>query len=110
MIEVICMFFPAFLSFDSNDDKLSLFLKIKKYIKYNILINLFVMIIIFLKSDFRNLEVRKMFTISVFPKYLILASLFAIFLPKFLAYVKSNFKIEIKKRKVRKNAKGKKNN
>ncbi|MBR3198992.1 MAG: hypothetical protein IKG27_03160 [Bacilli bacterium] len=104
MVEVICLFFPAFLSFNLEDDELSLFLKIKKYINYNILINFLTMMIVYLKSDFRNLEVKKMFTISVFPKYLLLASLIALFLPRFLSFVKSNFKIRIRRVKVRKRA------
>ncbi len=105
MVEFLCLFLPPFLSFRNDDDKLGSFFKLKKYIKYNILTNSIVLSIIFLKSSFRDLEVNKMFTISVTPKYLVLASLVAYFLPVFLAFINKNYSFDIKK--IRKNARKK---
>ena len=108
MIEVLCMFLPPFLSFRSSDDELGFFLKIKKYIKFNVLTNFLVLFIIFLKTDYKDLEINRMFTISVAPKYLILASFIAYFLPGFLSYIRKNYSFKIIKEKARKNEKGKK--
>ena len=99
MVKFICLFFPAFLTIKSEDLKCdSKILLIKKYIFYNLLINIIILSIVNIKNKFIPISLgdTERFNSHFSLEYLIVATILALFLPKIIELIKNNFIISFK--------------
>lgn len=104
MIEIICLFFPAFISLsvlEKIEKKNEIIEIISRYAIYNIMINLTGLLITAYLNNFEVLMVENLFTIVFSIKYLVLTSMVAFILPHAINYIKNNFKIKFKREKIK---------
>ena len=98
MIEIICLFFPTFLSLENNYKKDEIINIIRKYCVNNVIINFVVLTIVgFLNNfEFKVLDLPA-FNLVFSIKYLLLSSITAIIIKFFEKNIFINIEIERKK-------------
>ena len=99
MAYLICLFFPTFISLrkiiKKNDNILNIIIK---YTNLNIVINFFSFLIVWLFTNSNSVINNSIMTIPFFIKYLLISSMFALFLPNIYNFLKNNFKIKIERK------------
>ncbi len=97
----ICLFFPALILnyiLDSKE-KFNFLNFIIHYGIYNILVNSIMLFIInYIKENSYLILNSDAFTVSFSLKYMLLASVIALFLGLFIKYIRKNFNVTIKKK------------
>lgn len=104
MIEFICLFFPTFISLsvlDRIEKKKEKIERINCYAIYNIMINTIALLIVAYFIDFEIIMPKDVFTVVFSIKYLVMASIISFVLPYAINYVKKNFKIQFKRKKIK---------
>ena len=101
MMKFICLFLPAILTINKEEFKESKMYIVKKYVFYNLLINLIILGILDVKNKFAPLSLgdAERFNVHFSLQYLILALVLSFTLPKILNIIKNNIHISFKGRK-----------
>lgn len=97
-MQLICLFFPAFISLKKVVDKKDRIIDIIiKYATYNVFVNL-ITIYLFRVLKGENYVINSdVFTESFSVAYLLISSIVAYIIPRIALYMKKNIKIEIER-------------